>query len=49
MKRKHRARRVEIIKALSDLSRNGWAGVRPEDYKPLEDELRAMDQEAAQK
>jgi hypothetical protein len=36
-------RRSQIIKELSDLSRNGWALARPFDYEPLERELRALD------
>lgn len=32
-------RRLQILKELSDLSRNGWANARPCDYQPLEDEL----------
>jgi hypothetical protein len=36
-------RRIEIIKALSELSRNGWANSRPEDYLPLEAELRELE------
>jgi hypothetical protein len=35
-------RRTAIIKALSDLSRNGWANARPYDYEPLEAELRKL-------
>lgn len=34
-------RRSEIIRELSRLSR--WEHARPEDYEPLEAELRAMD------
>jgi hypothetical protein len=36
-------RRSEIIKQLSDLSRNGWAGALECDYKPLEKELAELD------
>lgn len=38
-----RKRRTQIIKELSDLSRNGWANARPCDYEPLERELTAID------
>lgn len=40
---KKQKRRLEIIRALSDLSRNGWAGARREDYAPLEAELRELE------
>lgn len=40
---KKQQRRISIIKMLSDLSRNGWANARPEDYLPLEKELRELD------
>ena len=36
-------RRSEIIKVLSDLSRNGWANALPIDYEPLERELRELE------
>jgi hypothetical protein len=39
---KNRKRKSDIIRALSDLSRNGWANARPEDYEPLEAELRKL-------
>ena len=48
-KRPDRARRSQIIRALSDLSRDGWNGVRPEDYQPLEAELRAIEERTALK
>jgi hypothetical protein len=35
-------RRSQIIRILSDLSRNGWANARPADYQPLEAELAAI-------
>jgi hypothetical protein len=38
-----RKRRLEIIKRLSDLSRDGWRYASPYDYKPLESELRAIE------
>lgn len=34
-------RRLQIIRMLCDLSRNGWVNAKPEDYEPLEAELRA--------
>ncbi len=37
-----RRRRVELIRQLSDLSKGGWANARPEDYLPLEAELRRL-------
>lgn len=37
------ARRREIIRALAELSRNGWANARPYDYEPLERELREIE------
>jgi hypothetical protein len=40
---KHAKRRTEIIKALADLSKKGWANARPCDYEPLERELRALE------
>ena len=33
------SRRSAIIRALSELSRNGWADANPTDYKTLEREL----------
>jgi hypothetical protein len=36
-------RRSEIVRALSDLSRNGWANALPCDYEPLERELRIIE------
>lgn len=35
-------RKAVILKSLSDLSRDGWANARPEDYKPLEKELESL-------
>lgn len=43
MTAKQRKRRLEIIRQLSDLSHNGWAGARYEDYAPLEAELRRLE------
>lgn len=43
MTSKQRQRRIEIIKQLSDLSRDGWARAKPYDYQPLEAELRALE------
>ena len=43
MTRKQKQRRIEIIKQLSELSRGGWAGARFEDYAPLENELRKLE------
>ena len=42
-KGRSRKRRSDIIKQLSDLSRNGWANAHPCDYEPLEAELRELD------
>lgn len=36
-------RRSEIIRLLSELSRNGWRDARPCDYEPLERELRSLE------
>lgn len=41
---KKQKRRIELIKALSDLSRNGWANAKPYDYQPLEAELAKLEQ-----
>lgn len=38
-----RKRRMEIIRALSAMSRNGWANARFEDYHPLEVELAQLE------
>jgi hypothetical protein len=35
-------RRREIIRALSDLSRDGWSAAKHFDYAPLEAELREI-------
>lgn len=40
---KNQKRRIEIIKILSDLSRNGWANARAGDYEALEAELRRLE------
>lgn len=37
-----RRRRAEIIRELSELSRDGWANAEPCDYAPLERELCAL-------
>lgn len=42
MTKAQKKRRIEIIKQLSDLSKNGWANARPCDYEPLERELREL-------
>ena len=39
---KKQKRRIEIIKALSDLSRDGWRNAKPCDYEALERELGEM-------
>lgn len=36
-------RRSEIIRRLSELSRNGWQNALPCDYEPLERELREIE------
>ena len=43
MSNKQQKRRMEIIRILSDLSRNGWANARYEDYAALEAELRRIE------
>ena len=43
MTRKQKQRRIDIIKQLSDLSRDGWRHARSEDYAPLENELRELE------
>lgn len=49
-KRSRAQRRIAIVNELSQLSRDGWARATTDDYKPLEEELAAMDEEeAAQK
>lgn len=40
---KQRRRRSVLIHELSNLSRNGWAGARYEDYAPLEAELKELE------
>lgn len=42
-KTQRQKRRSELIKQLSDLSRNGWANAMEYDYKPLEKELAEID------
>lgn len=39
---KRSRRRRAIVTELSRLSRNGWSDARPNDYLPLESELRAI-------
>lgn len=36
-------RRSEIIRQLSELSRDGWVNAKPIDYLPLEAELRRLE------
>jgi hypothetical protein len=43
MTRAQRKRRTEIIKALSDLSRDGWRNARRCDWEALESELRELE------
>lgn len=43
MNKAQRKRRSEIIRQLSELSRNGWARARYEDYASLEIELRELE------
>lgn len=43
--RQRKRRRLAVIRVLSDLSRNGWANARFEDYHPLEVELRSLEDE----
>jgi hypothetical protein len=38
-----RKRKSEIVRWLSEMSRNGWANARIEDYQPLERELRGWE------
>lgn len=45
-RKQKRARRVAIIKELSDLSRGGWANALPCDYEPLEKELKQLESES---
>lgn len=42
MTKTQRKRRSEIIRQLSELSRDGWARARYEDYSPLEKELEQL-------
>lgn len=46
MTRKQKKRRTEIIRQLSDLSKDSWRNARYEDYAPLEAELRKLQQDA---
>lgn len=41
--RQKRARRSEIIRQLSAMSRDGWIGARSGDYEALERELRELE------
>ncbi|WFU52252.1 hypothetical protein QA639_21325 [Bradyrhizobium pachyrhizi] len=41
--RERKRRRMALIRILSDMSRNGWAGARYEDYHPLEVELTQLE------
>jgi hypothetical protein len=43
MTKTQKKRRSAIIRELSNLSKNGWNNARPEDYLPLESELRALE------
>ena len=38
-----RRRRTAIIRILSEMSRNGWANARYDDYHPLEVELKQLE------
>jgi len=42
MTRQQKRRKSEIIRALSDLSRDGWSRAHSEDWEPLEKELDAI-------
>jgi hypothetical protein len=41
--REWRQRRARIIRQLSELSREGWAHAKEDDYRPLERELHGID------
>lgn len=43
MTKAQRNRRSEIVRQLSELSRNGWENARECDYKPLERELAELE------
>lgn len=43
MTRREQKRRIEIIKQLAELSRDGWRHAIPADYLPLEAELHAIE------
>jgi hypothetical protein len=40
--KKQRQRRRQIVRELSQLSRDGWRDAKPCDYEPLERELRML-------
>ncbi|MEY9247585.1 hypothetical protein [Bradyrhizobium elkanii] len=42
--KQRKRRRMALIRLLSDMSRNGWANARFEDYHPVEVELRELEQ-----
>lgn len=46
MKKNDRKRRSAIIAELSRLSRAGWKDARPYDYRPLEAELKLIEERA---
>ncbi|MEY9435874.1 hypothetical protein [Bradyrhizobium elkanii] len=41
--KQRKRRRMALIRILSDMSRNGWANARFEDYHPLETELAQLE------
>lgn len=43
MTKAQQKRRSELIRQLSELSRNGWASAQEYDYKPLEKELAELE------
>ncbi|MBR0693640.1 hypothetical protein [Bradyrhizobium lablabi] len=43
MTKRDRKRRLEIIRQLCELSRDGWRNARFDDYAPLEAELRKLE------
>lgn len=47
MMTKAKRRRLSLIRALSDLSKEGWKNARYEDYAPLEAELRDLEKDQA--
>jgi hypothetical protein len=46
MTKREAARAHAIIRELTRMSRNGWAGAKPCDYRPLERELRQLNAKA---